>query len=192
MFESLQENLKSALTTLQGKGKLTDANMRDGLRLVEQSLLEADVSYPVVQVALVNVVTKPPGPHETRLFGTYPASNLGSCTGQFVHRPCQFHLHPRLRGAGASGEYLEYHVTPITDTDSEYVLQVECLRCGEHVPKEYFLPEFFDLPFSQQVAGVRTTLLCNDANDIISRGIGKCIEFRQVTLLLTGVKSLDQ
>ena len=49
MFESLQEGLRSALKTLRGKGKLTEANMRDGLALVEQSLLEADVSYDVVK-----------------------------------------------------------------------------------------------------------------------------------------------
>ena len=47
MFESLQTGLRSALKTLQGKAKLSEANMRDGLALVEQSLLEADVSYIV-------------------------------------------------------------------------------------------------------------------------------------------------
>jgi signal recognition particle subunit SRP54 len=49
MFESLQDGLKSAFKSLRGKGKLTEANMRDGLQLVEQSLLEADVSYEVVR-----------------------------------------------------------------------------------------------------------------------------------------------
>jgi signal recognition particle subunit SRP54 len=49
MFDSLQDGLKSAFKSLRGKGKLTEANMRDGLRLVEQSLLEADVSYSVVK-----------------------------------------------------------------------------------------------------------------------------------------------
>jgi signal recognition particle subunit SRP54 len=49
MFESLQEGLSSALRTLSGKAKLTESNMRDGLRLVQQSLLEADVSFPVVK-----------------------------------------------------------------------------------------------------------------------------------------------
>ncbi len=49
MFESLQDGLQQALKSLRGKGKLTEANMRDGLKLVEQSLLEADVSYSVVQ-----------------------------------------------------------------------------------------------------------------------------------------------
>ena len=49
MFESLQEGLSSALRTLSGKARLTESNMRDGLRLVKQSLLEADVSFPVVK-----------------------------------------------------------------------------------------------------------------------------------------------
>ncbi|MFO0869305.1 MAG: signal recognition particle protein [Pirellulales bacterium] len=49
MFESLQEGMRAALKTLTGKAKLSEANMREGLRLVEQSLLEADVSYEVVQ-----------------------------------------------------------------------------------------------------------------------------------------------
>jgi len=49
MFESLQQGLSSALRTIRGHAKLTESNMRDGLRLVEQALLEADVSYSVVK-----------------------------------------------------------------------------------------------------------------------------------------------
>ncbi len=49
MFENLQDGLKSAFKSLRGKGKLTEANMRDGLQIIEQSLLEADVSYSVVK-----------------------------------------------------------------------------------------------------------------------------------------------
>jgi signal recognition particle subunit SRP54 len=49
MFEALQDGLSSALKTLRGHGKLTESNMRDGLKLVERSLLEADVSFAVVR-----------------------------------------------------------------------------------------------------------------------------------------------
>ena len=49
MFNSLQDGLQSAFKSLTGKGKLTESNMREGLRLVEQSLLEADVSIQVVR-----------------------------------------------------------------------------------------------------------------------------------------------
>ena len=49
MFEALQDGIQGALKTLRGKGKLTAANMSEGLKLVEQSLLEADASYVVVK-----------------------------------------------------------------------------------------------------------------------------------------------
>ncbi|MGW8256596.1 MAG: signal recognition particle protein [Thermoguttaceae bacterium] len=49
MFESLQESLSSALKVLRGRGSLSESNMRDGLKLVNRALLEADVSLPVVK-----------------------------------------------------------------------------------------------------------------------------------------------
>jgi signal recognition particle subunit SRP54 len=49
MFDSLQDGLKGAFKSLRGHGKLTEANMREGLKLVENSLLEADVSIDVVR-----------------------------------------------------------------------------------------------------------------------------------------------
>jgi signal recognition particle subunit SRP54 len=58
MFESLQTGLLSAVKTLRGKGKLTEANMRDGLKLVEMSMLEADVSHSVVQDFMDKVTEK--------------------------------------------------------------------------------------------------------------------------------------
>jgi signal recognition particle subunit SRP54 len=58
MFESLQSGLKSALKTLQGKARLSEGNMREGLKLVENSLLEADVSYQVVQDFMAGVTER--------------------------------------------------------------------------------------------------------------------------------------
>ena len=49
MFESLQENISSAIKTLRGRGRLTESNMRDGLALVQRALLEADVSISVAK-----------------------------------------------------------------------------------------------------------------------------------------------
>jgi len=49
MFETLQENLRSAIQTLRGRGRLTEANIREGLAMVQRALLEADVSLPVVK-----------------------------------------------------------------------------------------------------------------------------------------------
>lgn len=61
MFESLQENLSSALRALRGRGKLTESNMRDGLRLVQRALLEADVSLPVVKDFMTRVTDQAVG-----------------------------------------------------------------------------------------------------------------------------------
>ncbi|MEC8344145.1 MAG: signal recognition particle receptor subunit alpha, partial [Planctomycetota bacterium] len=49
MFESLQDGLRDAFKSISGRAKLTESNMRDGLKMVENALLEADVSYTVVQ-----------------------------------------------------------------------------------------------------------------------------------------------
>ena len=61
MFEALQDGLNSALKTLRGHGKLSEANMRDGLKLVERSLLEADVSFPVVREFMSRVTEQAVG-----------------------------------------------------------------------------------------------------------------------------------
>jgi signal recognition particle subunit SRP54 len=58
MFESLQTGLQSAWKSLTGKARLSEANMRDGLAIVEQSLLEADVSYSVVQELMGRISEK--------------------------------------------------------------------------------------------------------------------------------------
>jgi signal recognition particle subunit SRP54 len=58
MFDSLSDGLQGAIKSLSGKGRLTEANMREGLQSVEQSLIEADVSYDVVQRFMGNVTTQ--------------------------------------------------------------------------------------------------------------------------------------
>lgn len=55
MFESIQEGLSSALRTLAGTARLTESNMREGLRMVEKALLEADVSFQVVRDFMARV-----------------------------------------------------------------------------------------------------------------------------------------
>ena len=47
MFESLTASLSSAINSLRGRGKLSEANMREGLGAVRTALLEADVAYDV-------------------------------------------------------------------------------------------------------------------------------------------------
>ncbi|MDR2439453.1 MAG: signal recognition particle protein [Planctomycetaceae bacterium] len=67
MFETLQDNLMSAIRTLRGRGKLSESNMREGLDLVRQSLLEADVSLPVVKDFIARISDQALGEHVLKL-----------------------------------------------------------------------------------------------------------------------------
>jgi signal recognition particle subunit SRP54 len=49
MFGSLSENLTAALKQLTGRGVLTEADVRDGLREIRRVLLEADVSFELTR-----------------------------------------------------------------------------------------------------------------------------------------------
>src|SRR5438067_268390 len=47
MFEGITRGLGEALKRLRGRGRLTEANIRDGLAEVRKALLEADVNFTV-------------------------------------------------------------------------------------------------------------------------------------------------
>jgi len=47
MFETITANLTSAMKIFSGQGKLSEANIREGLQQVRNALLEADVNYDV-------------------------------------------------------------------------------------------------------------------------------------------------
>ena len=74
MFDSLQDGLKGAFKSLRGKGKLTESNMREGLKLVETSLLEADVSIDVTRSFMGSVTEKALG--EKVLLALDPSEQL--------------------------------------------------------------------------------------------------------------------
>ncbi|MCX7412810.1 MAG: signal recognition particle protein [Planctomycetia bacterium] len=61
MFESLSASLSSAFNSLRGRGRLTEANMREGLAGVRTALLEADVAYDVVDQFLDRVAEEAVG-----------------------------------------------------------------------------------------------------------------------------------
>ncbi|RMH72948.1 MAG: signal recognition particle protein [Gemmatimonadetes bacterium] len=49
MFEDLSNKLESVFKQLRGQGKLTEKNIKDGLRDVRRALLESDVNYKVAK-----------------------------------------------------------------------------------------------------------------------------------------------
>ncbi|MBR6426871.1 MAG: signal recognition particle receptor subunit alpha, partial [Clostridia bacterium] len=49
MFGSLGERLSEAFKKLRSKGKLTESDVRSGMREIKLALLEADVNFKVVK-----------------------------------------------------------------------------------------------------------------------------------------------
>ena len=57
MFQSLSEKLNNAFKKFRNKGKLTEADIKAGMREIKLALLEADVNFKVVR-AFVNTVSE--------------------------------------------------------------------------------------------------------------------------------------
>ena len=55
MFDNLSGRLSEVARNLTGKGRLTDANIKDTLRQVRLALLEADVALPVVKTFIERI-----------------------------------------------------------------------------------------------------------------------------------------
>ena len=49
MFQSLTEKLTNAFKFFRSKGKLTEADVKAGMREIKLALLEADVNFKVVK-----------------------------------------------------------------------------------------------------------------------------------------------
>ena len=60
-FEGLTEKLNAAFKKLRGKGRLTESDVREGMREVRLALLEADVSYKVVKEFVAKVTERAVG-----------------------------------------------------------------------------------------------------------------------------------
>lgn len=61
MFESLSEKISGVIDRLRGRGKLSEADVKDALREVRRALLEADVSLSVVKTFIDKVREKAVG-----------------------------------------------------------------------------------------------------------------------------------
>ena len=60
-FEGLSEKLNAAFKRLRGKGRITEADVREAMREVRLALLEADVSFKVVKEFVASVTERAVG-----------------------------------------------------------------------------------------------------------------------------------
>ena len=61
MFESLGEKLSNAFKKFRSKGKLTESDVKEGMREIKLALLEADVSFKVVKDFIKTVTERAVG-----------------------------------------------------------------------------------------------------------------------------------
>ena len=60
-FDNLTEKLQSAFKKLRGKGKITPADLKEGMREIKFALLEADVNFKVVKEFIATVTERASG-----------------------------------------------------------------------------------------------------------------------------------
>ena len=60
-FDNLTEKLQSAFKKLRGKGKITPADLKEGMREIKLALLEADVNFKVVKEFISTVTERASG-----------------------------------------------------------------------------------------------------------------------------------
>ena len=77
MFESLQQTLGDALKRLRGRGRLTEANIREAMQDVRRALLDADVNHQVVATFLARVTEKSIG--QTVIRSIDPGEQILKC-----------------------------------------------------------------------------------------------------------------
>ncbi|MBQ7377794.1 MAG: signal recognition particle protein [Clostridia bacterium] len=74
MFQSLTDKLTNAFKRFRNKGKLTEADVREGMREIKLALLEADVNFKVVRDFVKAVTERAVG--ETVLESLVPAQQI--------------------------------------------------------------------------------------------------------------------
>ena len=74
MFQSLTDKLANAFKKFRNKGRLTAADVKEGMREIKLALLEADVNYKVVRDFVKNVTERAVG--ETVLESLLPAQQI--------------------------------------------------------------------------------------------------------------------
>src|SRR5437868_15073124 len=58
MFEGIQRGLSEALKKVRGRGRITEANVREAMVEVRRALLDADVNYTVANDFIAKVTEK--------------------------------------------------------------------------------------------------------------------------------------
>ncbi len=112
VFESLADKLQNTFKNLRGKGKLTEADVKDAMREVKLALLEADVNFKIVKDFVAKVTERAigeevlksltPGQQVVKIVNDELTSLMGSTQSKlkFSPNPPTIIMLVGLQGAG--------------------------------------------------------------------------------------------
>ena len=80
MFDELSEKLEATFARLRGRGVLTEADIKEGLREVRRVLLEADVNFQLTREFLERVEKKAVGVAALQTVSPASSSSRSSTT----------------------------------------------------------------------------------------------------------------
>ena len=86
MFDELSEKLEATFARLRGRGVLTEADIKEGLREVRRVLLEADVNFQLTREFLERVEKKAVGVAQLRTVSPGAAARQDRL--RRAHRAC--------------------------------------------------------------------------------------------------------
>lgn len=97
VFESLADKLQNTFKNLRGKGKLTEADVKDAMREVKLALLEADVNFKIVKDFVAKVTERAigeevlksltPGQQVVKIVNDELTSLMGSTQSKLKYSP---------------------------------------------------------------------------------------------------------
>ena len=96
-FEGLTEKLSAAFKKLRGKGRLSEADVKEAMREIRLALLEADVSYKVVKQFIAQVTEKAVGADVLEALEGVDVSQIQVPLGSLVDLDILWGLGPTLK-----------------------------------------------------------------------------------------------
>ena len=176
MFENLTDRLTKTLKVVRGQGRLTEDNIKDTLREIRLSLLEADVALPVVQAFIAGVKTRALGTEvETSLLPSQALLKIvqdelmqvmgGANEGlSFKTNPPAVILMAGLQGAGKTttvaklGRWLKENHKKSVGVVSADVYRPAAIKQLETLANDLSL-EFFESDVSQKPVDIATNAI---------------------------------
>ena len=113
-FESLADKLQNVFKNLTGKGRLSESDVKAGLKEVKMALLEADVSFKVVKQFISSV--------QERAIGTDVLNGLNP--GQMVIKIVNDEL-VKLEKSGQAAKIYDVWFGPATKTPQPRAFTIE-------------------------------------------------------------------